>query len=76
MIALPKLLLLVAAIVAVWYAVRWWQRTLPNITRRREAPSAPRQAAAIEDLVACRICGSYIAADAPGCGKPGCPQPR
>ncbi len=75
MIALPKILLFVAVAVAVWYALRWWQRTVPTIVRRREARSAPRQAA-IEDLVACGVCGAYVAADAKGCGKSGCPQPR
>jgi len=73
MIALPKLLLLVLVGVAVWYAIRWFNRQPTRVARRRPATS-PQPA--IEDLVACRICGAYVAADARGCDKPGCPQPR
>ena len=77
MIAVPKLVLIILLVFVVWYAVRWFNRAPANIVRRRQAPW-PRSAApqpAIEDLVACRSCGSYVAAGA-GCGKPGCPQPR
>ena len=73
MIALPKLLLLLVLAFGAWYFVRWLNRAPSKIARRREA-SSPR--GAIQDLVACRICGAYIAADAAGCGKPDCPQPR
>ncbi len=73
MISVPKLVVLILVAVAVWYAMRWLNRPPPPIARRR--PSAARQAA-IEDLVACRVCGSYIATDARACGKAGCPQPR
>jgi len=73
MIALPKLVLLVLIALGAWFAMRWLHRAPTRIVRRREAP--PRQSA-IQDLVACRICGAYVAADAAGCGKPDCPQPR
>jgi len=73
MIALPKLVLLVVVGFVVWYAMRWWNRPPPKIGRRRQAPSPQ---SVIQDLVACRICGAYVAADAGGCGKPDCPQPR
>jgi hypothetical protein len=73
MIALPKLVLLVVVGFVVWYATRWWNRAPPSIMRRRQ-PSSPQPA--IQDLVACRVCGAYAAADAGGCGKPGCPQLR
>ncbi len=73
MIALPKLVLLVLVAFAVWYAMRWLNRAPTKIVRQREARS-PQPA--IQDLVACRICGAYVAADAAGCAKPDCPQPR
>ncbi len=73
MIALPKLVLLILVAFAVWYAVRRLNRAPPKILRRRQAP-APQSA--VQDLVPCRICGAYVAADARGCGKPDCPQPR
>jgi hypothetical protein len=73
MIALPKLVLLVLVAFAVWYARRWLNRAPTRIVRQREARSAQR---VIQDLVACRICGAYVAADAAGCARPDCPQPR
>ena len=72
MIALPKLVLLILVAFAVWYAVRRFNRAPTKIVRRRQE-SAPRSA--IQDLVACRICGAYVVADSRGCGKPDCPQP-
>jgi hypothetical protein len=73
MIALPKLVLLILVAIVLWYAKRWWNHVPPRIVRPRQAPSPQ---AAIQDLVACRVCGSYVAADAGGCGRPDCPQPR
>lgn len=73
MIAIPKLVLLALAAAVVWYAMRWLNGA-PAKPGGRQAPAPPRQAA-IEDLVACRKCGTYVAAGA-DCGKPGCPQPR
>ncbi len=73
MIALPKLVVIVVVVFVVWYAMRWWNRVPTRMVRRREAPSPQ---SAIQDLVACRICGAYAAADAGGCGRPDCPQPR
>ena len=73
MIALPKLLLLILVGLGVWFGTRWMQGAATRIVRRREAPPRP---GAIQDLVACRICGAYVAADAAGCGKPDCPLPR
>jgi hypothetical protein len=73
MIALPKIVVIVVVVFAVWYAMRWWNRTVSKIARRPEAPS-PR--GAIQDLVACRICGAYAAADAGACGRADCPQRR
>ena len=72
MIQFPKLVLLILVAVAVWYAMRWLNRVPQNVARRRQAPS-PRPQPAVEDLTACRVCGAYVAAGAPACGKPGCP---
>jgi hypothetical protein len=77
MIAVPKLLVIVLLAVAAWYAMRWWNRPPAPVDRRREsAPPRPRPAAIeAEDLVACRVCGSYVATSAHSCGKANCPQP-
>ena len=49
----------------------------PGARGAASAPGArPRQAIQAEDLVACGVCGAYVAAQAPGCGRPDCPRPR
>jgi hypothetical protein len=73
MIGLPKLLLIVLVVFAVWYAARAFNRIRPRMPQPR--PQArPRIEA--EDLVACKVCGTYIAASARHCGRAGCLQPR
>jgi hypothetical protein len=79
MITVPKIVLIILLIIAVWYAVRWLNRGSSIVARRRQQPSPgpePRPRASIEDLVACRGCGAYVATEARHCGKTGCPQPR
>lgn len=73
MIELPKLVLLIVVAFVVWYAKRWWSHVPTRIVRPGQARS-PQPA--IQDLVACRVCGAYVAADAASCGKPDCPQAR
>jgi hypothetical protein len=81
MIAVPKIVLLIMVIFAVWYAVRWFNRPAPKAVRRGpawwpgSASAAGRSQAVVEDLVACPACGAYVAASARGCGKAGCPRP-
>ena len=78
MITVPKIVLIILLIFAVWYAVRWFNRPAPKTVRRgpnRWARWAPRPQPAVEDLVACGACGAYVAASARGCGKAGCPRP-
>ncbi len=70
MIELPKLVVLLLIGFFAWYAVRWLNGAPSKPGPRRQAAPPQRQ---IQDLVACRKCGTYVAADA-GCGKPGCPQ--
>jgi len=75
MIALPKLVLIVLVAVAAWYAIRWINRPPPAV-QRRAARSAGQAAIEAEDLVACGVCGTYVALNARGCGKSGCPRLR
>ena len=70
-----KLALIILVVFAVWYALRWLNRAPPTAVRRQQTQSPPPRAA-IEDLVECRACGTYVAAEARHCGKAGCPQPR
>lgn len=71
---LPKLLLIIVVVIAAWYVRRWLADTARHVAQRRPA-TPPPSPAAIEDLVACRVCGAYVSAGAPRCGRPNCPQP-
>lgn len=77
---LPRLILYFVIAGVVWYAMRWF-KALPNQSSHRRPPprdQAPQGRAprAAEDLVACKVCGAYVAAGAPTCGRPDCPQAR
>jgi hypothetical protein len=77
MITVPKLVLIIAVIIGVWYIVRMLNRGASALERRRQQPAPGRRApGAVEELVPCRACGAYVAAGAPNCGRPACPQPR
>ena len=77
MITVPKLVLIIVMILAVWYVSRFINRGASAGERRRRSEGArpPRQAA-IEDLVPCRTCGAYVSPDARDCGRRACPQAR
>jgi hypothetical protein len=65
----------VLVIVAVWYAVRMYNRVRPpEAPRRPVGPAQPILEA--EDLVSCLVCGTYVAASARSCGRSTCPRPR
>jgi hypothetical protein len=73
MFAFPKLIIVVLVVVAAWVGYRWLNGVTRDLSRRRMAsPRAPINA---EDLVACGVCGAYVAAGAPACGRPDCPRP-
>ena len=78
---LPKLFVILALLIAAWIAFRWLNKpAAPPVARRRPAaaPQGARGQAAIEveDLVQCRVCGTYVSAGSPACGRAGCPRPR
>ena len=75
-----KILLLVAVIAFVWFGWRWYQRW--ELERRKAEDDRagtrpdPRRIGA-EDMVACRVCGTYVAPNAArACGREHCPYPR
>ena len=74
MFEFPKLVVMILVFVAVWIGFRWLNGPGRELSRRRAPPR--RRAIQAEDLVACGACGAYVAARAPGCGRPDCPQPR
>ena len=82
MLSFPKLLVLVAVIAIIWFGFRWFERwererrtggrTPSQLGReRRSTTSRPT-----EDMVACPICGTYVAGAARSCGRANCPFPR
>jgi hypothetical protein len=78
---LPELFVILVVIFAAWHVVKAFNRAAQRPPPR--GPSAqpraqPRAQPMIEaeDLVSCRVCGTYIAASARACGRSGCPQPR
>ena len=73
MFEFPKLVVLILVFAAVWIGYRWLNGPARELPRRR---SPPRRAIQAEDLVACGVCRAYVAAQAPGCGRPDCPRPR
>jgi hypothetical protein len=75
MFAFSKLVLLILVIAAVWVGYRWLNGPARELPRRRAQAQAPRPAVHAEDLAPCGVCGAYVAARAPGCGRPDCPRP-
>jgi len=87
-LSLSKLLFTVVVILIVWYGFKWVgrahemrqaqlreQRKAARKAARREdaARPAPRE---VEDMVECRICGSFVAVrGASNCGRADCPYP-
>jgi peptidoglycan/LPS O-acetylase OafA/YrhL len=68
---LPKLIVLVLALLAAWCFYRWVNRAGRDLLRQR---GAPRRTIDAEDLTACSVCGAFVAAGAPGCGRSDCPR--
>jgi len=85
-LSLGKLLLLAVLITIVWYGFKYAARVeavkqslRAEALRRRQAGNDGRggmrpTARPVEDLVKCRQCGAFVAAQgAANCGKRGCP---
>jgi hypothetical protein len=76
-----KLLTIAAVIAIAWYGWRWWQRSIgaekpAARPQPPQSPPPPPDAAAgkpgrpaVEDLVACGVCGAYVPAGTVHCDK-------
>lgn len=79
---LPELFVILIVVFAAWHVVKAFNRLGTQPPRRRAAarprqPEPPtRPMIEAEDLVNCRVCGTYIAASARHCGRADCPRPR
>jgi hypothetical protein len=74
MFALPKLMIVVLVVAAAWVGYRWLNGVTRDLPRRRMA--SRRTPINAEDLAACEVCGAYVAAGTPACGRPDCAWPR
>ena len=75
-----KLVFLAGAVAGVWYLFKMLGGpTAPPPEREAQAPqraagTAARNRADAEDMIACKVCGTYVSATgARSCGRPDCP---
>jgi TRAP-type C4-dicarboxylate transport system permease small subunit len=72
-----KLLTIAAVIAVAWFGWRWWQRQIEKPTAKAQPPQSPPPAGpaarqgkpAVEDLVACGVCGAYVPAGTMHCDR-------
>lgn len=83
--SITKLLFTAAAIFIVWWGFKWVARMqeqkankakVNNGSSKTAASSAGTPAMEAEDMVACKACGTFVAAKgARSCGRNDCPYP-
>jgi hypothetical protein len=73
---LPEFFVILVVIFAAWHVVKAFNRTRPSAPPPRAQRPQARPMIEAEDLVSCRVCGTYIAVSARNCGRANCPQPR
>lgn len=70
--SLPKLLVLIAIIVGVLLAYRYFGSK--RVSERKPSGSDRQGGEAVEDMEPCRVCGDYVSAGAArSCGRADCP---
>ena len=74
MFAFPKLIIVVLIAAAAWVGYRWLNGVTRDLSSRR--PTPPHRTINAEELVACEVCGAYVATGAGACSRPDCPRPR
>jgi hypothetical protein len=73
---LPEFFVILVVIFAAWHVVKAFNRQRPSAPPRQAQRPQARPMIEAEDLVSCRVCGTYIAVSARNCGRANCPQPR
>ncbi|MBV8537365.1 MAG: hypothetical protein JO128_17330 [Alphaproteobacteria bacterium] len=82
MLSFPKLVVLVAVVAIIWFGFRWferWERERRQAAERTQSRLGGRPAATdggAEDMKACAVCGTFVAATARACGRANCPLPH
>jgi hypothetical protein len=78
MFSLPKILVLIVILVAVWVLYTAIKRRgvsgIFRSTNAKETKAGPAQPKALE-MEKCRICGDFVPADTRACAQTRCPYP-
>lgn len=74
--SLPKILVLAALVAAAWYFFKFIERRNKMAKKVKDDP-ADGTAKPVDamDMLACSVCGDYVAAGAASCGRSDCPYP-
>jgi uncharacterized protein len=83
MLSFPKLVVLVAVVAIVWFGFRWLERverarrraaerSQARLGRERQSPIGRGET---QEMKACPVCGTYVAATARACSRADCPFP-
>lgn len=80
--SLTKLVFTIIAIAIVWQGFKWLGRMNErpgrgSVSGKKEnkATTSDKADAKVEELVKCKTCETFVAADAKSCGKDDCPFP-
>lgn len=79
---LPELFVILVVVFAAWHVVKMFNRAnsppprAPRPQSQAQARPQTNPMIEVEDLVACKACGAYIASSARHCGRADCPRPR
>ena len=71
--SLPKILVLIVIIVAVWYGFKLFTRGRNVATGGEQKEAGQVKPDASLEMKPCRVCGDYVAAGTKSCGRGDCP---
>ena len=71
--SLPKILVLILIIVAVWYGFKLFTRGRNVTAGGKQNQAGQEKPDASLEMKPCEVCGDYVAAGAKSCGHDDCP---
>ncbi len=75
-LSLPKILLTAAVVCVVWLLYKRWAgiKTKLRAGRKREKGLSESSTGTVEDLIQCRVCGTFVSSKGPvDCDRADCP---